>query len=362
MKRFKEIISACDDLKIKMYYMVLITGIFSAGISLLADLMQGMKGTIIISTACCLVSLIILFYLSVYLRIEKFGRHVLVYLMNIVLFPLCFLDSGLNSGMILVYLLGLFSIGILLEGRGRYIAYLISLIAMEISIILSYIYPGIFKTMDPRSQVVDVVVTLVITSLTMIVMLSMILNAYDNERKKINALNERLRELSVKDELSGLYNRRELFRRLEFIYQTEITSEPKISDEHYFIAMFDIDNFKSLNDTYGHQFGDKVLAGISHSLKDHVTEEHGELAARYGGEEFVCIIRSDTKDNAFERVDEIRKGISELKYEENPDLTVTVSGGICGCEEYKDLNLAIHNVDALLYKAKKSGKNRMERN
>ena len=187
-----------------------------------------------------------------------------------------------------------------------------------------------------------------------------ILRAYDKERRQNEALVEKLRNMSVKDALSGLYNRRELFRRLELMYSGAPKERTEtLSRAGHYIAMFDVDDFKSINDTYGHSVGDRVLSTISHVLYDMVNPRNGELSARYGGEEFVSVLAAQSMNEAYERVNRARERVSELRWEDIPGLTVSISGGILSCEDYTDLNQTMHDVDELLYKAKADGKNRI---
>ena len=360
MNKIKNFLREKKDLKDKIYYVILIVACFSALISFLADLIQGLDFLTIVTALICFIFLFILLCASVKLNIEKTGKYILVYFVNVLFFPLTFyVGGGISSGVVLCYLLGLFVLGLLLEGKARIIAYIICISVFEFSIYYSYIHPEKVNLLEFKDTIIDIIVTLLIISATIVFILAMILNAYDNERKTSAELTEKLRELSVKDELSGLYNRRELFRRLDYIYQCKIGESVPSSKERCYIAMFDIDDFKSLNDTYGHQFGDLVLSTIAKIIKNSTYEEKGELAARYGGEEFVCVIRADSKDEALDRVDKIRIDILKTRWQETPKLVVTVSGGLTCCEEYDDLRVAIHDVDALLYKAKHEGKNKI---
>ncbi|MBR1816876.1 MAG: GGDEF domain-containing protein [Lachnospiraceae bacterium] len=360
MKKLQKFFSEINDLKDKIYYVILFVGSAAILISLITDIIQELGTWAIITTALCLVFIVALLIISLRFHIEKAGKYLVVYFFNVVFFPLTFFAcGGVSSGMPLCYLLALFALGLLLDGKARKIAYAICLCVLEASILLSYYYPDKVEVLEYKETIVDVIVTLFITSSAIISILAMILNAYNNERKNSIELLNRLRELSVKDELSGLYNRRELFRRLDNIYHSELGESVPTSKSGCYIAMFDIDNFKSLNDTYGHQFGDRVLTEVAGILKDKTSEENGELAARYGGEEFVCIIRADNQDEAMERVDNMRVGISGIRWEEFPKLVVTISGGLVSCEGYDDVRVVIHDVDSLLYKAKKEGKNQI---
>ena len=175
--------------------------------------------------------------------------------------------------------------------------------------------------------------------------------AYQREREKKEDLLARLDMLARKDELTGLYNRRELFRKLE---QTELFAE-----NAYCLVMLDIDHFKSINDTYGHVFGDTVLRTISAELIDRFRRENGELAARYGGEEFVLLLKNNGTDKVAERIDGLRKTIGNMKWEEAPKLSVTISGGIVKCHDYTQISAMLSGADKLLYSAKEGGRNRI---
>jgi diguanylate cyclase (GGDEF)-like protein len=189
---------------------------------------------------------------------------------------------------------------------------------------------------------------------------TLILTAYERERHHNEVLMEKLRNLSTRDALSGLFNRRELFRRLEIVYNDHPAERSeKLSRDHQYIAMFDVDNFKHLNDTYGHSFGDTVLAAVAHVLDESADPKHGEMASRYGGEEFVCLLTASGLEEAVARVDGIRQKVALLRFEEVPDLVVTISGGVVPCNSEKDIKQVMHNVDELLYEAKREGKNRI---
>jgi diguanylate cyclase (GGDEF)-like protein len=361
MDRFHKIILESEDIRVRIYYITLSVASIALTISLIADIFQGFNRPVLILVGVGVVFLIALWFLSVYLHIENLGKHLLIYSFNLVLFPEIFIYSGgITCGLLLAFLISLLIIGILLEGKSRIIAYLISIVSMECTIYYSYAYQDKIKFLNYKDSIIDYCVTLPVVSLTIIYLVGLMLKAYNDERTKTQELNQRLQELSVKDELSGLYNRRELFRRLNSIYRSESGSQIPASKQDCYIAMFDIDNFKRLNDTYGHQFGDKVLSTIAHVLMESSTEDDGEIAARYGGEEFVVIIRAASVHDALERVDQIRKDIESISWDNIPDLVVTVSGGLSSCESFDNVDLVIKDADEHLYKAKHEGKNQIQ--
>ncbi len=186
-----------------------------------------------------------------------------------------------------------------------------------------------------------------------------------NERKEMELLleksNRQLTELSNKDGLTGIANRRCFDEVLEREYFRLKRSNSKLS-----IIMLDIDHFKSFNDNYGHVAGDDCLRQIGNVLAGCVSRSV-DLAARYGGEEFACILPDTDLPAAVKIAEDIRQKIEELKIEhkESPvSKFITASFGVTVVQysEERTLSDIVNNADKLLYKAKASGRNRIEYN
>lgn len=120
------------------------------------------------------------------------------------------------------------------------------------------------------------------------------------------------------------------------------------------VAMIDIDNFKKINDTYGHLLGDEVLKFVADKLRGRLDEEH--LLIRFGGEEFIIIFKNLNKEEGKFILDEVRKEIGKSKFKD--EVIVSFSGGI---DEFNfdDINKTLKIVDKLLYVAKNEGKNKI---
>ena len=350
-----------DSLEDRIYHLVLDVVVFASVISVVMGLVMGLPKGAMLVTGLILLFLIILQFVTI--RFPKYAdtcRIVLVLGLNFVFFPLNFFASGgIHGGMILFYLAGLYLCAILLHGNSGRILFVLTLIWMELSIIISDKFPQLVPEVTHDQHMDSIRMTLILAGLAVYALTVLIFMSYESERKKNEVLVKSLQRLSVMDALSGLYNRRELFRRLEVMYGTEQKRTETLTRVGHYIAMFDIDDFKKLNDTYGHSFGDQALVAVSKVLNEMVSPEKGELSARYGGEEFVSILSAPDFETAFERVDQARKKISELHWEDRPDVRVTISGGLISCQDYPELKQAMHDVDELLYKAKSAGKNRI---
>jgi len=163
--------------------------------------------------------------------------------------------------------------------------------------------------------------------------------------------------LTIIDQLTGIYNRRFFIGNMKKIIRYLSRSSGKLS-----VLMIDVDFFKKYNDTYGHDMGDKCLKKIATALSRILSRED-DFLARYGGEEFVAVLPNTSEDGAAQVAQEMLKAIYDCKipHKKNEDLGfVTVSiGGTTGIVEYShNVSAYVKCADAALYKSKQNGRNR----
>ncbi len=162
---------------------------------------------------------------------------------------------------------------------------------------------------------------------------------------------------SKTDQMTGVANRR---RHDE--YSVEKWQDAVRLRIPFSICMFDIDHFKSFNDTFGHPAGDKTIASVAKTISSYLNRST-DFFARYGGEEFVAIMLGDDSSKVFEYIKMIRQGVEDLHIPHNPSVSewVTVSiGGITVIPEAdKSYDFYLKIADAMLYDAKKLGRNRV---
>jgi len=170
----------------------------------------------------------------------------------------------------------------------------------------------------------------------------------DDTNKKLAALNHRLSQLAVTDELTGAYNRREIHDR--------INSEIKASNP-FSLIMLDLDLFKNINDNYGHDTGDKVLKEFVVIIKKTAEDMNiSALTARWGGEEFMILLPFCTVDTAFELAEEIRRRYSFKKF--SFSAKHTVSCGVTSFITGESIDTVCSRVDNALYSSKHNGRDR----
>jgi diguanylate cyclase (GGDEF)-like protein len=168
---------------------------------------------------------------------------------------------------------------------------------------------------------------------------------------------EQAKTLATHDGLTGLLNHREF----QAVLKDEITRAIRYNDR-LSLVICDIDYFKKINDTHGHQFGDTVLKGIAATLKDNI-RDGVDIAARYGGEEFALILVKTDGGNAVETCERIRQNIADTVHRaaHGEDIRVTMSFGIAVYGQHaKQLDAFISKADKALYRAKGNGRNRVE--
>lgn len=164
-----------------------------------------------------------------------------------------------------------------------------------------------------------------------------------------------LEKLANTDTLTEVLNRRGLYREGEHIIGSSYAAK------HAFIlAILDIDNFKPINDSYGHPVGDLVLKGIADVLKLNLRSR--DLIARLGGEEFVVIIEGEPLPVLLKRVEDLRKEIEDAEFSINDVLSINVTASfgiaVSGDEEHS-LDQLIEFADVALYRSKQDGRNRI---
>jgi len=163
----------------------------------------------------------------------------------------------------------------------------------------------------------------------------------------------RLRELNIRDQLTGAYNRRFLDSRL-----AEEVKRHARYDRPLSVIMLDVDFFKKVNDQYGHEAGDRVLAEVAGRLSASIRKT--DCLVRYGGEEFCCILPETALDNARLLAERFRQAVEQLAIAAGEsELRVTISLGVARLEGGDTPASFLKRADEALYDAKQGGRNQV---
>lgn len=177
-------------------------------------------------------------------------------------------------------------------------------------------------------------------------------NAQIIEQLKVEL--EKYKEMAIVDELTGILNRRGILDML-----TKEISRSERFKLPLSVTMIDIDDFKDVNDTYGHLTGDKVLRAVAQIMKSNIRSI--DLLGRYGGEEFLLVFPNTPKENAKIAAEKLRKEVESHRFKyKDKEFRITISAGVAEYSFGDDINSLISKADEALYKAKSSGKNRVE--
>lgn len=163
----------------------------------------------------------------------------------------------------------------------------------------------------------------------------------------------RLEDSILKDPLLGIYNRKALEQEL-----VKLISMKKRHGIESSIVFFDIDDFKQINDTYGHSVGDRVLTGIASTVSAML--RGSDFFARYGGEEFVVLMPATGLQEAVKAAERLKALIATIKVPiDSETIQFTVSAGVTGIKVDDTIESCLERADRLMYESKKLGKNRV---
>ena len=351
--RFKEI-----ELKERLTLIFYVTGFILSIIAFTTTLLIGMPFWLNIPNLTIMILCLFLPFLFPN-NISEIGLKFL-YFVAFIYLPITYFTNGGHNGVgILYFLMIIVYISFFLEGKKLLYMLILSLTYYTVLIVLGYYVPAlIIPYADDTSRFIDIVVSLVGISIILSVISNAVFRNYNLEKNQVYSLmkeledrNERLETLSNTDQLTEVYNRRYFMDALQIEF--DVYNETK---KHFYVMMIDLDNFKNVNDTYGHLYGDEILKSVSIGIKSCLRNH--DVVARYGGEEFSVIISHSNKENGFVIAERIRNSIEKINYR-NENI-VTISVGVVKNNDKDTILGILKRADRFLYIAKENGKNRVE--
>lgn len=271
------------------------------------------------------------------------------------LLPFGWFTAGVSNSFTIAYSFLIFiSISYLFEKKLRVFFMTCEVLVVITMMILNAYYPSLFLVVPLDTQIIDSIVQVVITFAFGGLLLGTFSSAYKKEREVLNKYtdlldlqNKELEKLSMIDDLSQLYNRRYIFNFFSTYQNTP-------NRKKLLIGMIDIDAFKDINDTYGHDLGDQVIKYISNELRSIVKDDG--IVGRYGGDEFIVIIQNSDPEIYTTIVKQINQIVIQI---DRIITSITLSGGFVSYDGENPVDDALYRADVLLYHVKDSGKNNM---
>ncbi|RYE79298.1 MAG: GGDEF domain-containing protein [Oxalobacteraceae bacterium] len=174
-----------------------------------------------------------------------------------------------------------------------------------------------------------------------------------NAHLRLQQANDVIRELAIRDPLTGIFNRRHISERME-----DAERRARSGAGSFHIFLIDLDRFKQVNDTFGHAVGDMVLQTVAQSIQAEVRDE--DCFGRYGGEEFIVLLTGSERLRPEAFAEKIRRRVADLRFADaSGPAGITVSIGIAEGRGGECFSSTVSRADGALYAAKASGRNRV---
>mgnify|MGYP001814967472 CR=1 FL=1 len=335
----------------KIFYLLIVVGAFFALINAALNTLLGLDiATTFISigtSITCIILLLYAYHTGTYIKAAYITFTILI----LVIYPALWLtNAGSNGPTPYFIIFNTILVTILLEKKKVYFLMFLKGIIIILLIITEIYYPHIILSYSSSHiQTIDLGISALLVAFFTLIIIQRLMSEYNHRIDELRLVQNQLRKLSITDELTGIYNRRYIIQEISN-QLTDVYGLP------FSIVMFDIDDFKHINDHYSHAVGDEVIKGVGLLLESEVRSI--DVVGRIGGEEYLVLLMDTTEEEAFRRAESLRSSITKLTWS-IPSLSVTVSGGVY-CKENDDtLDYILDQVDQRLYKAKTSGKNKI---
>jgi len=355
------------SLRHRIFNAVFLVGIFMSFSTSLVNYFLGLGTKVVLITFICGVITV-----GLYIVFKISGNYdllalLIVILLSFVFFPTMWLANGGTYGSIPYFMvINAGIISLLLVGVQRKIIFFLFAIVGSILIFIEYKRPDLVVGYESELiRYIDLLFGFLICLVSIVVLIAVLIDSYEEKNKQIEEAKEKaeelnrllyeekqkLQKLSITDFLTGAFNKMYITSCLEEEIEASRKKQKKLT-----LAMVDIDNFKNINDTYGHLFGDYVLERTAKTIMSSLRQT--DIVGRYGGDEFLIILPDTSREEGYDIMERIRKKILEIEWEN--DLVVTISGSVIevGSDE---LTGVLNKADQLLYRAKHKSKNLIEK-
>ena len=328
-------------------------GIVLSAFGTISNLMMDLH---IISVFIPLINLIVDIACIIYsIKTKKWrGAAFFVFLFaSFVLFPFLWFTTGgtMSSSLPLIIGLGVV-LAIIFKGKTRVLFFFATLVLYSAFIMFELYIPNNFIPYPNREAwYTDVLCGFVMSYLASGGLAFFTISRYNSARKKSEALVKQLETISVTDPLTGVFNRRHLMLRIDDEMRKAYDNGNPLT-----LCIIDIDHFKRVNDTFGHIYGDEVLTVTASTIASCLSEN--EFLGRYGGEEFIVVFSGSDLHRSLRTIDRIFEALGDVKWKQGDAITVSV--GMSVYTKGVSYSNFLGSADENLYKAKDSGRNRVE--
>lgn len=346
MEEQEKKISMERDMSWKMYQILVMTSGIANLLGTVCNFV--IHGTEVPTVLCGVCFLIVVIVGTIGWNTKKTQLPAVLIILTLAWFEFPYLYYCYGNASIVYLILGIVGLAMFFPRSMVIVSYLFTLLEYLAIMTISFLRPSRWSVMDNHSRMGTTFGSFVIVALSIFAMTYVLLRRYEEQRKQLLALSENLEFAANHDPLTKLYNRRYLVRCVE--------EWMRMPGRNFWIILFDVDDFKAVNDTYGHGYGDDVLREVGRLMLEQM-QDRG-IASRFGGEEFMLVFEKDDREQALLAFQKIQEGL--LAFSRNTRQTdITISGGMERYEADKQLDLLFTAADRKLYTAKSAGKNRI---
>ena len=292
----------------------------------------------------CTALMYLLFYYGEKTEKRDFTSFCMIVMSTLIEFPvMCYL-YGHSRTVFCVF--GVAVYVFFLKRPVRDIFLVLSILENSAALVLRELYPAYIAVETREGAFMTMLLSTVIVMAVTFALLIVIRNVIDIQKDNILHFGAHIEDALIHDALTGAYNR-------QYMYDTFAMLE---KNSNVVAVLLDIDDFKQLNDTYGHVFGDEVLSAFAQALIRHT--DHCGTVFRFGGEEFLVLFGKISAEEALRRTEDACTEF-RLHFAASKHISITCSGGLVNCGAHDNLESALKTADARLYHAKNTGKNRI---
>ena len=228
----------------------------------------------------------------------------------------------------------------------REVFLLLSIVENTVALVLRRLFPAFIARETEQGAFMTMILSTIVVMIVTFALLIVIRNVIDIQKDNVMHFGAHLEDALIHDALTGAYNR-------QYMYDIFAMLE---KNGDVVAVLLDIDDFKQINDTFGHVFGDEVLSTFARALIRHT--DHCGTVFRFGGEEFLVLFGKTTPEESLRRIEDACTEF-RLHFASSKHISITCSGGLVNCGAHDNLESALKTADARLYHAKNTGKNRI---
>lgn len=333
-------------------------GIIFSIFTTLGNILLGLNIEMIIVTISTGIIGIIVVYYALEKNTYRLPSYIAILTLIVLIYPFMWIKNAGSYGTIIFFMIfNAIFCSLLLRYLNFKFVLITQLLVVYILLYIEYLNPQIIVPYPNEIvRLIDIGFAFTLVFLLTFFLVYRIIHEYhknitelESVKQELLSINEKLVLVSETDELTGTNNRRFIMQYLErklLLQETEFLS----------IVMFDIDHFKLINDTYGHNVGDEVLRLFSQHVRKLIRRE--DVFGRIGGEEFLLILNNTELKDAYVKAEEIRKSVEVMTWD-HKGLYVTLSGGVYTYQAGESLDRFIDQADQQLYQAKENGRNKI---